>query len=514
MKKHSYHFHQAILQSADFQEKQDTLQYLLGVFRHFQFDLEQGLRDHFFDLEASLFWEAYTKALLPVQPEFLVIAPNSLFAQNEPENFYYLNLLDQLNRQGLYCRLLTSDLGANKAKVPVIQKLIKYQQQLKANKQAAPTNLVFGEKQTPKTDDLEATQSLKKESVIHTVFNAVPTSIYLVNSSSTSLLTQQETVNFLKICQKVLKSLYVQDVILIGQDPLTLLLSQFFQQRGYKIIHLQPRSSADVLLQPTSKPEAQTEHISAGTIHTTSLANLGSLLPDYTRPESDFRQKEYVTFMYPNCEHGLAIFIKLVMLMKQRQPELKFLLLHESHQKLPAQLQLLHTVEQSSLFSLKPNLSNLKIMTQPEHFSKIWAQTKILLNFSPKCISCHGLTLEARYNYVPVIATKVEGEASVADYNLEIPYSTMKDVTCLPEDAEIEPYVQALEQLLQLSYETIKTKSDRFVSEYLQQEHLKPWLDLLNSTVDPKRMRPDELVPHLSLCQITTLQENIPQPLE
>lgn len=548
LKKYVYYSYRYILGFSTFEAKQEGIRYLVDLYQHCNIDLEHAMKDHCYDFEASIYWNVLSKALLDVPPEYLVLSMASLYDQDEPEMFYYLNLFDQMARQGPIFTLLTTDSNFSTMHLPQFKDM---EQAIALQVNALHQN-AFEEIQSANNKLSTQELAIQKAKAIHEAsqkryidapYNAMQTNIIKLTSNHLMNINYMDAEFIEKSLHNLLSAPYIQAIVLIGNDPTTVSLGRILKKTGIKLIHLllnrdqaqtyhmlttgyviketlndtsdpaTDSSAATASISATSASSAATaansdsaapgndaqgqtipsQHESWADL-TTSLSQFGYLLPDYTRPQPDFSQRKYITFLHPDCEHGLAIFIKLIMLMKKRCPEQEFMLIQDQKNDLVAQLKRLHTAQGASLFDLKPDLSNLKTMQQPEEFSKLWPESKVMLMLAPNTNNCHGLTLESIYNYVPVLSTHFKDEAPLGSVNLEIPVSTYRDITCLPEDEELEPYVQALEQLLKQSPDDIKAQCDQQVADYQKTDHLKAWMDLFNSFVSPDKLRHKDLV--------------------
>lgn len=162
--------------------------------------------------------------------------------------------------------------------------------------------------------------------------------------------------------------------------------------------------------------------------------------------------EQYITFQQPVLENGLAVFIKLVDAYTKRHPDAKFLILQDSDDNLVQALNKLHDKAGNTLAKLKPNLSSLKV-SSIQKIDPIAAclQSKVLLKLGlHENASICGLP-EALLNDIPVLASNQPHYAHLinnAGKLLDIPHCTLQDPSCMPDDEEITPFLEALETLM------------------------------------------------------------------
>lgn len=167
-----------------------------------------------------------------------------------------------------------------------------------------------------------------------------------------------------------------------------------------------------------------------------------------------------ITLLSPEFEHGLSIFMGLVMYCAEHHPELEFVLLNSPSATAAKNLAKLHTQDGKLLSQLQPNLKHLKILGFTELIAPVYAQTKVMLHL-PLGTCVEALTsLYATWQGIKVLtldhhiiadtltASIPEKHHSQAFATIQLPNSTLSDHTCLPSSQELVPIVQSLEHLL------------------------------------------------------------------
>lgn len=445
------------------QERQENLEYIFESFSHCGLDLNKSFKSHGFSTESSRFLRAFAnvlgqgKNLAPI----LLVSFHSLFDSNDPEMFYCQGVFQQLGKKGLQVQALTTNLGFDGQ---ALASLRDFRQQVREfiefkRNDAMPLGLDF---------------------VVcdHSFCSSHGYNSYtIVERKSGAQSNQDESLTAVqKRFEQFFYNLVIyekfKNIVFVGRSPLVDKLALAFKN---------VRKTHVILSRDLSVQELASGNVEATpwADQTVSLFKQGYMLPVYPRPEPNFENRKYVTMICPNCEHGLAITIKLSMLLKKLRPEQKVLIIANTHNDLLVQLRTLHTTDGQSLLSLEDDHTNMVFASALSDFSIVWHETKVLLQLSPQHPNCHGLTLESLYNYVPVLATAVSCERGVGSMVCQVPPETQQDITCLPDDSSMEEIMQDLEKLLGLSPEEIKSSCDALVEQYPQGKLLDSWLDLV-----------------------------------
>lgn len=189
----------------------------------------------------------------------------------------------------------------------------------------------------------------------------------------------------------------------------------------------------------------------------------------------------FVTFVNPTLEHGLAVVIKLAASFSKLYPEQKFLIVQDQDHNLSKDLQQLHDNSGQKLSQLKISLSNIMLTSDKQlNPIAIAAQTRVLLVPAVSCNSSIANILECKSNDIPVLTSDLAKYATFVDdkaHCLALPESIIKDPSCLPSDEEIAPWIKALEKLI-TSERKIRTDESK-QNDYHQT--IKTWIDKLYS---------------------------------
>lgn len=209
-------------------------------------------------------------------------------------------------------------------------------------------------------------------------------------------------------------------------------------------------------------------------------------------------QHNFITFANPTVEHGLAVVIKLAASFSKLHPEQKFLIVQDQEHNLPKELQKLHDSAGQNLSQLKLPLGNLMI-TSDKQFDPISVatQTRVLLSPSLNCNVSIANLLECKCNDIPVLSSNTAKHTMLGklvarteqfvdkqtqfvnkqDQFVAVPESVLKDPYCLPSDEEIEPWIKALELMLNTERSIRSTESRQ--NEY--QQSIQTWMSKLYS---------------------------------
>ena len=176
-------------------------------------------------------------------------------------------------------------------------------------------------------------------------------------------------------------------------------------------------------------------------------------------PES--RQPKYVTLINPHPTKGVAVFAKLVMAYCAKHPDYKekgvnFLVV-KSRGNYEQIICALHYPDENKTKLIeqgKPNpLAMIDVCEHTTNIAAVYALTKVLVAPSLWHESWGQVVTEANMNGIPVLGTNhggiPEAMGQVGGIALPPPEHSLQDYLCLPTDEEIEPYVAALEHLLE-----------------------------------------------------------------
>ncbi|MDD2357130.1 MAG: glycosyltransferase [Thiovulaceae bacterium] len=153
------------------------------------------------------------------------------------------------------------------------------------------------------------------------------------------------------------------------------------------------------------------------------------------------KEPKYVTFVNPQAEKGVTLFLKLVECAAKELPEMKFLVVESRAQLLPA-LQRMNLPE-----SL---LVNVTTLPRQNDMRKVYELTKILIMPSFWFEAAGRVLIEATSNAIPVIATNRGGIPETlagAGILLDIPKECTTNYWHVPSKSELEPWWQSLKKL-------------------------------------------------------------------
>ncbi len=164
------------------------------------------------------------------------------------------------------------------------------------------------------------------------------------------------------------------------------------------------------------------------------------------------RDPKYITLVNPAPEKGLAIFVKLAMAYHQKHPEQRFLVVKSvgNYQRCIAAL---HYADGAPfLVSGAPNpIPMIDVAEHTDDIRLVYAISKVVVTPSVWHESWGCVATEANFNDIPVLSSKSGGLPEAVREGgilLDAPASTQQDYNCLPNDAEIAPWVEALERLV------------------------------------------------------------------
>lgn len=163
------------------------------------------------------------------------------------------------------------------------------------------------------------------------------------------------------------------------------------------------------------------------------------------------RKKHYVTFINPSAHKGLSIFAKLAKTAQIKMPEVEFLVVN-SNQTFHNDIKKLHTKDKSSEHPYDlTDFPNVFLVNAQDDIRKIYSITSVLLVPSLWFEPWGRVATEATLNGIPVVATNIGGlnEATGGGgFLVDAPRHTLEDFYSLPDDEEIEPWLEALEKAL------------------------------------------------------------------
>ncbi len=164
----------------------------------------------------------------------------------------------------------------------------------------------------------------------------------------------------------------------------------------------------------------------------------------FVDPESfrvDTRQPIYVTFINPQPEKGVTLFLKLVEKAAKQCPDMRFLVVESRGHLLPAMQKMGMPESLLASITLLPRQSDMR---------QIYEKTKILLMPSFWFEAAGRVLIEATSNGIPVIATKRGGIPETlagGGVLLDIPAACVNDHWYVPNDSELDPWWKALHSL-------------------------------------------------------------------
>lgn len=202
-------------------------------------------------------------------------------------------------------------------------------------------------------------------------------------------------------------------------------------------------------------------------------------------------ERNFITFTNPTLEHGLSIVIKLAESFSKLHPEQKFLIVQDQDHNLQQDLMKIHDASGKGLAHYRQSLQQIVFITDKQVDPiAISRQSKVLLSPSINDNASISNVLECHVNDVPVVFSeqaKYQAVLNSNDLAVPLPESVIKDPTCLPSDAEIAPWVQALEtavnSVTQESHITDKTnitdKSHIADKQIQYQQTMENWMHKL-----------------------------------
>lgn len=153
------------------------------------------------------------------------------------------------------------------------------------------------------------------------------------------------------------------------------------------------------------------------------------------------RSLDYVTFINPQPEKGVTLFLKLVARAARECPDMRFLVV-ESRATLATAMDRL---------KLAPSLlERVTLLPRQDDMREVYRQTRVVLMPSFWFEAAGRVLIEATANAIPVLATNRGGIPETlagGGVLLDIPERCTKDYWHVPSDAEVEPWWSALQAL-------------------------------------------------------------------
>lgn len=185
----------------------------------------------------------------------------------------------------------------------------------------------------------------------------------------------------------------------------------------------------------------------------TTIKSTGNFI-DPVKVVAPKHEGRYITLVNPSLGKGLAIFVKLAMVCAQRRPELKFLVVR-SVGSYEQTLKALHFDDGTKLIpdgdiTVNP-LPNVDVAEHTQDIRQVYALTRAVVVPSLVHESWGNVATEAVLNGIPVLCADSGGLTEAiagAGIALKTPEKTQQDYTRIPTDEEIEPWLAALQQIL------------------------------------------------------------------
>jgi glycosyltransferase involved in cell wall biosynthesis len=151
---------------------------------------------------------------------------------------------------------------------------------------------------------------------------------------------------------------------------------------------------------------------------------------------------QFITFVNPTAEKGVALFLKLVLRAAAEAPDMRFLVV-DSRNSFAAALQRFRV----SALALK----SITLLPKQESMTQVYANTSVLLMPSLWFEGAGRILIEANANGIPVLATNRGGIPETlggAGCLLPIPDRCATDHWTMPDDDEVAPWWNELSRLL------------------------------------------------------------------
>lgn len=252
----------------------------------------------------------------------------------------------------------------------------------------------------------------------------------------------------------------------------------------------------------TSAPESASATATASASTTTpadTKLNPVMLEIDRQRPQGT------ITMFYPDLDQGLAVVIALIMHYAEHNPQLKFVIVNNPAAGLASNLAALHNKEGKTLSQLNPNLSKLKIISFNEPLEPVYRDTRLMLHFpvypqpdsmQPMYACWQGIKVltSDQHQTGAVLKGSIPAKLQAQAFaEIKLPESTQQDPSCLPSATELEPIVQAMDQLLASPHVALSYEQQR---EQITQS-VQAWHDTLLGYMSEIRQQPVPQLYHL-----------------
>ena len=278
--------------------------------------------------------------------------------------------------------------------------------------------------------------------------------IYLKNKTTTEMQRScnEQMEYFERFCE--ILDLYKPDIVLgygTGMDSYTCFAEA--KRRGIATVYLLLNGKhghfsfphLDLVLtdsNTTAQLYAQRDHI--------NCTPIGQFInPKYVVAKE--KKPQYVTMVNPDFAKGVSITAKLAQRCAEVMPDLKFLVVN-SRSNFMTNVQYLHSKDDTEQHPFAAQSFPNVLMCQSTHDMRlVYEQTKVALVPSLSYESWGRIVSEALLNDIPVLSSNIGGLPEALNGGgiaLAPPQHCLEDLTSLPSDEEIEPWVQALQRLL------------------------------------------------------------------
>lgn len=167
-------------------------------------------------------------------------------------------------------------------------------------------------------------------------------------------------------------------------------------------------------------------------------------------------QKRFVTMVNPSDYKGVSIFARLAEICRKRMPEVQFLTVN-THERFTEVVTRLHTKGNPAEHPYhQDDFPNVFMVEQQVDMRSIYAISSVMLVPSLWFEAWGRTASEAVFNNIPVIAANTGGLAEAiagGGVLLETPEHCRDDYMSLPDDEEMEPWLNTLEVLLRENFD-------------------------------------------------------------
>jgi glycosyltransferase involved in cell wall biosynthesis len=266
-----------------------------------------------------------------------------------------------------------------------------------------------------------------------------------VRSQSRLRMTAMEELSFRTLAENFLKNFRPDVVVTYGGLVLDLELRRIAQRSGSAVVFYlanpkyQRRDTFD-LVDLVITNSAQTAALYAARMKL-RCSNVGLFVNPEPVIVTDRGAGDYVTFINPQPEKGVTLFLKLVEKAALAAPDMRFLVV-ESRAKLAPALEKMHLPDSI--------MARITLLPRQDDMREVYRQTRVLLMPSFWFEAAGRVLIEAAANGIPVIATNRGGIPETlagGGLLLDIPESCIKNHWHAPDDGELEPWWSALHRL-------------------------------------------------------------------